>query len=84
MREVITYVYNYLNYKPELGILSALSSYLIAVKVPMQTDELLKLIGTVSTCAGCLVACLSALSMLVKTILYLTKTYQSFKNNRNL
>lgn len=84
MKETIAYIYNYLNYKPELGILSALGSYMIAAKTSMLTDESLKLIGTVSTCAGCLVACLSALSMLVKTILYISKTYQSLKTKNKI
>lgn len=76
MKENITYIYNYLNYKPQVGILSAICSYIIAIKTLVLTDEALKVIGTVSTCAGCVVACLSALSMLIKSFNFLFKLYK--------
>lgn len=79
MKEAITYVYNYLSYKPHIGLLSAVTSYLIAIKTVVLTDDILKIIGTISTCAGCIVACLSALSMLVKSATYMIKFYKSLK-----
>ncbi len=82
MRESARYLYNYLNYNPQIGIVSAATSYLIAVKTLILTDESLKLIASISTCAGCFVACLSALSMLIRTSNYFLKIYHSLKNRK--
>jgi hypothetical protein len=57
----IKWVYNYLNYKPAIGIISAGYSYAMALQV--QTLESIKFISAV---AGCIVACLTAVSWIIK------------------
>ena len=79
MQNAVKYLYNYLNYKPHVGILSVLSSYLIAVKGLLLTDETLKLIATISSCAGCVVGCATALSWVVRAIIWAVKTYRQLK-----
>jgi len=81
MQNTARYLYNYFNYKPHVGILSAITSYFIAVKGLMLTDETLKLIATVSSCAGCVVGCATALSWLVRAILCIIKLYNQLKSN---
>ena len=79
MQNAIKYLYNYLNYKPYVGILSVISSYLIAVKGLLLNDETLKLIATISSCAGCVVGCATALSWIVRAVIWVAKTYRQLK-----
>jgi hypothetical protein len=79
MQNAIKYFYNYLNYKPHVGILSVISSYLIAVKGLLLTNETLKLIATISSCAGCIVGCATALSWIVRAVIWAAKIYRQFK-----
>jgi len=79
MQSTIKYLYHYFNYKPQIGILSAITSYLIAVKGLLLTDETLKLVAAISSCAGCVVVCATALSWIVRAILWGIKLYSQFK-----
>jgi hypothetical protein len=79
MQNTVKYLYHYFNYKPHVGILSAITSYTIAVKGLLLTDETLKVIAAISSCAGCVVVCASALSWLVKAITWIVKFYYQFK-----
>jgi hypothetical protein len=76
MSTFIKYIYNYLNYKPEVGILSAAGSYIIAMKSVMLTDDGLKIVATVSACAACIVSCLTAISWLIRTVVWCGKTWK--------
>ncbi|QJD95170.1 hypothetical protein HH214_04380 [Mucilaginibacter robiniae] len=79
MQHTIKYLYNYFNYKPHVGILSAVTSYLIAVRGMLLTDETLKLIAAISSCAGCIVGCATALSWLFRASIWAMKFYQTLK-----
>lgn len=79
MQNTIKYLYNYFNYKPQIGILSALTSYIIAVKGLLLTDETLKLVAAISSCAGCVVVCATALSWIIKAIIWGIKLYGQLK-----
>jgi len=79
MQNTVKYLYHYFNYKPQIGILSALTSYLIAVKGLLLTDETLKLVAAISSCAGCVVGCATALSWIVRGIIGGIKIYRQFK-----
>jgi hypothetical protein len=76
MNAFAKYIYNYLNYKPEIGILSAAGSYIIAMKSIVLTDGNLKLIASVSACAACVVSCLTAASWLIRTFVWCCKTWK--------
>ena len=79
MQNTLKHLYYYFNYKPQIGILSALSSYVIAVKGLLLTDETLKLVAAISSCAGCVVGCATALSWIIKAIIWGAKLYTQFK-----
>ncbi|WP_460679254.1 hypothetical protein [Mucilaginibacter koreensis] len=79
MTPLIKYIYNYLNYKPEVGILSAVGSYIIAMKSVMLTDEGLKIVATISACAACIVSCLTAMSWLIRAIVWCGKMWTYLK-----
>lgn len=76
MNSLAKYIYNYLNYKPEIGILSAAGGYIIAMKTMLLSDDGLKLIATISACAACVVSCLTAASWLIRGIVWCFKTWQ--------
>jgi hypothetical protein len=79
MQNTVKYFYYYFNYKPHVGILSAITSYVIAVKGLLLTDETLKLIAAISSCAGCVVVCATALSWIVRAIIWSFKIYCQLK-----
>ncbi|WP_462266095.1 hypothetical protein [Mucilaginibacter sp.] len=79
MNAFVKYVYNYLNYKPEVGLISAAGSYVIAMKSIMLTDDTLKIVATISACAACVVSCLTAVSWLVRAVVWSAKTWRRFK-----
>lgn len=80
MQNTIKYLYYYFNYKPHIGIVSALTSYVIAVKGMLLTDETLKMVAAISSCAGCVVGCATALSWIVKAMIWGFKLYGQLKN----
>jgi len=79
MQNAVKYLYHYFNYKPQVGILSAITSYLLAVKGLLLTDETLKLVAAISSCAGCVVGCATALSWVVRAIIWTNKLYREYK-----
>lgn len=79
MQNTIKYLYHYFNYKPHIGILSAVTSYLIAMRGMLLTDETLKLIAAISSCAGCIVGCATALSWLLRAGIWAFKLYHTLK-----
>jgi hypothetical protein len=79
MQNAAKYLYHYFNYKPHVGILSAVTSYFIAVEGLLLTDETLKAIAAVSSCAGCVVVCATALSWLVKAGMCILNFYHQIK-----
>ena len=81
MHNTIKHLYYYFNYKPHIGIVSALTSYVIAVKGMLLTDETLKMVAAISSCAGCVVGCATALSWIVKAIIWGYKVSGQLKKN---
>ena len=79
MQNSIKYLYHYFNYKPHVGMLSAVSSYVIAQKGLLITDETLKLVAAISSCAGCVVGCATALSWVVRAVIWAVKFYRQTK-----
>jgi hypothetical protein len=75
----IKQLYHHLGCKPQIGMLSALSSYLLAAKGLLLTDETLKLVAALSSCAGCFVGCATALSWIIRAAIWLIKFYQKVK-----
>lgn len=79
MQNTIRYLYHYFNYKPHVGILSAVTSYILAVKGLLLTDETLKLVAAISSCAGCVVGCATALSWVARAVIWINKLYREYK-----
>jgi hypothetical protein len=84
MQNSIKYLYHYFNYKPHVGMLSAVSSYVIAQKGLLITDETLKLVAAISSCAGCVVGCATALSWVVRALVWAVKMYRQIKTKKQL
>ena len=78
MQNTIKFLYHYLNYKPHIGILSAISSYFIAIEGQLLTDGTLKMIAAISSCAGCVVVCATALSWIVRGIIWISDGHHAY------
>ena len=84
MQNAVKYLYHYFNYKPHVGMLSAVSSYVIAEKGLLLTDETLKMVAAISSCAGCVVGCATALSWMVRAIIWAVKFYRQLKLKKKI
>ncbi|MFD1255697.1 hypothetical protein ACFQ3S_02730 [Mucilaginibacter terrae] len=60
-------------------MLSAASSYVITQKGLLLTDETLKMVAAISSCAGCVVGCATALSWIVRAVIWAVKFYRQLK-----
>lgn len=79
MISAIKWVYYYLNYNPQVGIISAIYGYTIAMKSLMFTDQTLKQITVISAIAGCIVACLTAISWIIRAFAWVFKIVKYLK-----
>jgi hypothetical protein len=75
----LKWVYDYLNYNPHIGMISAIYSYILGVRGVMLNDQTLKEISIVSAVAGCLVACMTAASLLIRGIVGTIKLIKYLK-----
>ena len=79
MLNAIKWGYYYLSYNPQIGIISAIYGYIIAMKGLMLTDQMLKQITIISAIAGCMVACLTAISWIIRAFVWLFKIINYLK-----
>lgn len=79
MMSAVKWVYTYLNYNPQVGVISAIYSYLIAMRGLMLTDQMLKQITIISACAGCIVAVLTAISWIIRAFAWAIKIVKYLK-----
>jgi hypothetical protein len=76
----IKQLYCYLTYNPQVGVLSAFTSYVIALKCILVTDDTLKLIAAISSFAGCIVGCATALSWVIRIAFALRKFIKQLRS----
>lgn len=79
MLNTIKWVYSYLGYNPQVGTISAIYGYILAIKGLMLTDQMLKQIAMISAIAGCIVAVLTAISLIIRAIVWSIKAFKYLK-----